>query len=108
MVAPFVKIKSQTPDLDEVQLNIEKFSKQLINRPLVETNFISLVNLNSGDNLVAHGLGRKLITCFIGIPTTSTQAYIYQKNTFNGQTVDKTQYVCLNASAPVVVDIMVL
>ena len=107
-IAPFVKIDSQTPDLNTVQKHVELYTQQINKSTFLNAKIISNVSLIAGDNLIAHQLGDNYTSCTTGIPTTNTNSFIYQKSTYQNQTVDRSKYICLNASIPITLDIWVI
>ena len=103
---PFHRITSPTPDLNDVQLNIERFVEQLYKNPLTNAIMLSQVKIITGDNLINHGLGRNIIGIFPGVSTTSIPA-LKQISTFQGMKIDRSINFGLNSTSNATIDILV-
>jgi hypothetical protein len=126
---PFRRIQTTDKDLNLIQDYLQDIFKSLNANPWLFGKPISRVALGAGTNLVQHGLGRNFVSCFMGIPSTVTPGTFgsdigtFGSNpapfgtpgeTFSGASFalsqtqpDRSNYVAVVASAPVVVDLFV-
>ena len=60
-IKPFKNLNVSDGDLNRVQKNVDEFTRQLIKKHIVDSNYIPSVTLQpSQDNVINHQLNRKL------------------------------------------------
>ncbi len=98
---PFRKVQTTDKDLNLVQDSIKEFLDALLKNPLLGANVVRGIQLATGDNLVAHGLGRNWVSAFLSLPSAGATLSLTATQT------DRSQWVNVTASAPCAADLLV-
>lgn len=98
---PFRKIPTTDRDTNLIQSHIADSFASLNATPRVLLGQVLL----AGANLVSHGLGRNYVSWWAANYDTSVT--LKPVATFNGNPVDRTKYLAIQASGPVTADLLV-
>ena len=92
----------QTPDksLQIVQAQLKEILSALTSNPLSSGTILHGVTMLSGQNIIAHGLGRKYL-CVLIAPPSASASFV------EGVSPDRSQWVVIVASAPCTVTLVV-
>ena len=97
----FRPTQTQDKTLQLIQDSLKETTDSLLSNVLSDNNLVRQVTLVTGNNLIAHGLGRNFVTYFLG-PLSSAA------NVTRGNSPDPSKYISLVSSAGTTVDVLVL
>jgi hypothetical protein len=98
----FHKIKTGNPELELLQSNLKSVFDSLDNEPFLGAKALGFVTLQTGVNLISHGLGKAYVSCVVSLPSAN---YAILEET---QSPDRTKYIAITATAPATVQMWAL
>lgn len=97
---PLRRVPTSDRELNLIQSHIADVIRSLDG----SHNLLQAVQLNAGPNLVSHGLGRAYVSWW---PANYDTSILLRPLTDAAHNPDRTKWVCIQASAPATVDIVV-
>ncbi len=77
---PFVRLMTESRDLNQVQNNLATAINPLLNNPLLNGTFLTNVSLGIGTNVIKHGLNRTLQGWIITLNSGASTFYDLQSS----------------------------
>lgn len=102
-VRPFRRIQTTDRDLNLLQSHIADAVRSIGDTP----RWLQAVSLLAGPTIISHGLGRNWVSYWLGNYDTSVTVKPLVGIAVSGSIPDRSKYLVLQASAPVVADIFV-
>lgn len=101
-LASFTKIQTADRDLMSVQASVDDVFKQILSQAILNGNILTRVALVTGENIVNHGLGQKLLGWVLVRNRAHADLWDAQDDNPN-----PTKTLILEASANTTVDLLV-
>ena len=102
MIAQLIKLRTKSPETDNLQDNVFEWTQSVINHPLLKGRLIEGIEVTTATKTVEHKLGRSIVGWFI--VNKNANADVWDAGTTD---TDSTKFLVLDSTATVTIDLWV-